>query len=119
MIEGDALAGLLYGVPQGIGIGGAFLFVKWVADFIAKRTDRREDRVDAGMRALLDDHREEIDRLKQDCVSLREGLAECERKHTESEQEVSRLRGMMQGYGDAKQLAQMNAAADKARESKK
>jgi len=116
MIEsGVALSTAFYTSVGGMSFGFSFLVVRWLAGFVAGRIDKKEDRLDTGLQSLLDDFRQEIDRMKAECVSLREGLAECERKHAESEEEVARLRGLMQGYGDAKQLAQLNVAADKAR----
>jgi hypothetical protein len=109
----------VYSVIAGSGVGFSFLMVRWLANFIAGRVDRKEDRVDAGMRRLLEDLQGEVGRLKEECASLREGLADCHRKHFDSEEEVARLRGLMQGYGDARQLAQLNSAADKVRETKR
>jgi hypothetical protein len=40
-------------------------------------------------------------------------LAECKRMHAESEADRMRLRAMLQGYGDARQVAQLKVAADK------
>lgn len=117
MIEpGVALSTLAYSGVAGFGLGTAFLFVRWAAHFIAARIDRKEDRLDAGMTALLEGMRTELDRVKKDCGEFRDALRECERKHSESAAEVMQLKAMLQGYGDARQIAQLQVAADKLKE---
>jgi len=123
MIEGGiTLATAVYTGVGGLSFGLSFLFVRWLADFIAGRVDRKEARVDAGMRELLDDLRQEIDRLKEECVAMRAALAECERKHAESEARVLGLEAEMQGYGNVRNEVQRRVAAerlaDKDREGK-
>ena len=103
----------------GLGLAVGLAFLKWMIDFIAKRTDRREDRVDAGTRALFDDHRAEIDRLKAECVELRAGLADCLRKHAEAEARELGLKAEMQGYGNARQHAQLIVSAEKLKDHEK
>ena len=114
MIEpGVALSTLAYSGVAGFGLGTAFLFVRWAAHFVASRIDKKEDRLDAGMTVLLDGMRIELDRVKKDCGEFRDALRECERKHSESAAEVMQLKAMLQGYGDARQNAQLQVAADK------
>lgn len=120
----------------GAGAGGTFgltfVAVRWCANFIAGRLDRKEDRLDADMAGLIDGLKERVDalttserELRQELTASREEfrayqretdeqLRECRRKHAESEAEVMQLRAMLQGYGDARNLAQANVAADKA-----
>lgn len=118
--------------------GGVFgvvmVAVRWTANFIAGRIDKKEATVDAGMTKLIADLNERIDMISKSEMATREELrrdraefrayqietdkqlSECRRKHGESEAEVMQLRSMLQGYGDARQLAQMNASADKVSE---
>lgn len=113
-------------VVAGSSIGGSLglvlVAVKWTASFIAGRIDRSQDRLDAGTQQLIEHLREQVTILVGDCRELREwraeaekDLRECERRHAESEAEVMRLKATMQGYGDARQIAQIQAAADKRR----
>lgn len=117
MIEpGVALSTLAYSGVAGFGLGTAFLFVRWAAHFIAGRIDAKEDRLDAGMGVLLAGLRDELDRVKKDCSEFRDALRKCEEKHAESAAEVMQLKAMLQGYGDARQIAQLKVAADKQNE---
>lgn len=111
--------------------GLTFVAVRWCANFIAGRLDRKEDRIDADMASLIEGLKERVDALTKSERELRaelsanreefrtyqretdEQLRDCRRKHSESEAEVMQLRAMLQGYGDARQLAQVNASADK------
>jgi hypothetical protein len=114
MIEpGVALSTLAYSGTAGLGMSIGFLVVRWGAHFIAGRIDKKEDRLDAGMTALLAGLREELDRVKKDCSEFRDALRKCEDKHAESAAEVMQLKAMLQGYGDARQIAQLQVAADK------
>jgi hypothetical protein len=127
MIEsGGVFSAVALGSSMGAGATVAFVAIRWVTTLLFQRADHREAHADAGTQRLieglerrLDAESERGDRIEAEMKKLQVELRECERKHIESEQEVARLRGLMQGYGDAKQLAQLNAAADKARETKK
>lgn len=114
--------------------GLVFVGVRWTANFIAGRIDKKEAVVGAGMTELLTGLKERIDLLSKSEKELRQELAEdraefrayqretdaqlseCRRKHAESEAEVMQLRSMLQGYGDARQIAALQAAADKVSE---
>lgn len=100
--------------------GLVFVAVRWTANFIAGRMDRKEAQIDAGTQQLIEHLREQVTILVGDCRELREwrgiaenSLRECERRHAESEAEVVRLKAMMQGYGDARQLLQIEESAGK------
>lgn len=100
--------------------GLVFVAVRWTANFIAGRMDKKEAQIDAGTQHLIEHLREQVTILVGDCRELREwrgkaedALRECERRHAESEAEVMRLKAMMQGYGDARQLVQIEQSAGK------
>ena len=116
----EALAMLAYGGGTGVGIAVGLQFMKWLLTFVAGRMDKQQEHIDAGMRSLIEGLRAEVDRMKVEAIQDRQEIAEvrielrdCERKHSESEAKVAKLEAMMQGYGDAKQLAALQAAADK------
>lgn len=116
--------------------GLTFVAVRWCANFIAGRLDRKEDRLDADIASLINGLKDRVDALTKSERELRtaaatdreefrkyqretdEQLQDCRRKHAESEAEVIKLRAMLQGYGDARNLAQMNVAADKVERGK-
>lgn len=105
----------------GLGAGGGFVFIKWLFEFFAARWDKKEAIIDGGMKELVDELKEQIAGLKEDGRDLRarlkvveDDLAECKRMHSESEAERLRLAAMLQGYGDARQHAQLMIAAEKA-----
>lgn len=115
----------------GIGFSVGFVIIRWLANFIAGRIDRKEDRLEAGMKELVEGLEHRINSLTDSEQDLRRELAanreefrayqretdeqlrECRRKHAESEAEVMQLRAMLQGYGDARQTAQLIMAAEK------
>lgn len=106
--------------------GLVFVFVRWTANFIAGRMDRREARLDAGMIGLIDGLKAEIARLSGECKDLRTAVAkhgdeltECRKKHAESEAEVMKLKAMLAGFGDARQHAQLIVSAEKKKDAAK
>lgn len=110
------------GGSVGGSLGLVLVAVKWTANFIAGRIDRSQARLDEGTQQLIEHLREQVTILVGDCRELREwrasaekGLRDCERRHAESEAEVMRLKATMQGYGDARNIAQLQVAADKRR----
>lgn len=116
----DLLQLAVAGGSAGGSLGLVFVAVRWTANFIAGRLDKKEAALDAGTQQLIEHLRQQVTILVGDCRELREwraeaekDLRECERRHAESEAEVMRLKATMQGYGDARQLAQIKAAADK------
>lgn len=117
---GVALSTLAYSGVAGFGVGTAFLFVRWIASFIAGRIDRKEDRLDAGMGALIDGLREQIALLREDCTDLRSRvsnaeaeLLECKKQHADSNARVKELEATLLGAGHARQHAALIVAAEK------
>lgn len=101
--------------------------VKWLVTYFTGRFDKQQEHLDAGVNALIEGLRTEMNRMKLEAIEDRREIAEgrresaeirlelreCERKHSASEAKVAKLEAMYQGYGDAKQLAALQAAADK------
>lgn len=124
MIEsGVAFSTAVYGGSMGLGMGGAFLIVRWLATFLAGRIDKKEAHIDAGLKSLVDGLKDEIARLSDECRALRKQvsehgreLAECRRKHAESEAEVMQLKAQMQGYGKAREDAALIVASERAKD---
>ncbi|RIV79588.1 hypothetical protein [Pelagerythrobacter aerophilus] len=109
----------------GLGAGGGvgFFFVKWLFEFFGGRMDKQADRLDAGTNLLItqlqgqvtallerEKHREERLRVVED------ELAECKRRHAESDAEVHRLKAIMQGRGEMRERAAVIVAAEKLEE---
>lgn len=116
----EAAIALLYGAGTGSGIIVSMRFFQWLIGFRAGRLDKQQEHVDAGMTALMQNFREEIDRLKTDrdtdrreMADMREKLRQCEEQHAEARAEVMELRAMLQGYGNVRNEAQKLIAADK------
>lgn len=112
---------------MGLSMGGVFLFVRWAANFIAGRVDKGTQLVIDGLKHQIEillqsekDLRAELAEGRDEFRGYRretdERLAECMRKHAEAEADALRFRAMMQGWGDAKNVAQLMLAAEKFRE---
>lgn len=117
------IAGTATAVTTGGGVG--YFFVRWLFEYLGGRMDKRADRIDAGMDKLLahlqsqiDSEREQREKLEKRLAKVEGDLAECKHKHAESEAEVARLKAAMQGYGDAREKAQLILASER-REQKK
>ncbi|MBL4858408.1 MAG: hypothetical protein JKY36_04315 [Erythrobacter sp.] len=117
------LAGTATAITTGGGLG--FFFVKWIFEYLGGRMDKKADRIDAGMDKLLahlqaqiDSEREQREKLEKRLEKVEGDLAECKHKHAESEAEVARLKAAMQGYGDAREKAQLILASER-KEAKK
>lgn len=128
---GLALSTAVYGGTAGVGLGLALAFVRWLAVFIAGRQDQKEAHLDAGTARLIAGLERRIaemterEGLRERHLAEREAawdrwreeveqeLADCRRRDAEKDGEIMRLRAILQGYGDAKQLAQLQIAADK------
>lgn len=127
MIEaGGALETAVYGGSMGVGLGTTFLFIRWLASFVAGRVDAREAQVDAGMRELLEGLKEQVTVLGAECKELRQRVAatendllDCKRRHAESEAEVMRLKALIQARGEIRDRAQVVIAADKLSQQQK
>ncbi|WP_221537798.1 hypothetical protein [Qipengyuania huizhouensis] len=117
------IAGTATAVTTGGGVG--YFFVRWLFEYLGGRMDKKADRIDAGMDKLIARMETQIEGLIARGADLEkrlekvEGdLAECKHKHAESEAEVARLKAAMQGYGEAREKAQLILASER-REQKK
>lgn len=110
----------------GFSFGLAFFAVRWVVIFMAGRWDKKEAQLDAGTQLLLDGLKDEVHRLSEEAASLRkrvtvteDELRDCRKRHAESEEELGRLRGLIQGRGDARNDAATIVARDRVRDKRK
>lgn len=100
-------------IPYGLGFGLGLLGIRVLAMVLAQ-WNVKEDRIDKGNAKLIEQQQSQIKGLLEWKERVEKALEECQERHAASEQEVARLSGLLQGYGDARQLAQINAAADRA-----
>lgn len=125
MLE-SALSTLPAWISVGAGGGAGFFFIKWIFDWVGARVDKREDaveasfaRLDKGTQALIEHLQREV-RTLSDRVTRQDGrietlegeLKECRVKHADAEARVKHLEAVMQGYGDARQKAQLIVSAE-------
>lgn len=114
MIEpGVALSNAVYGTTTGFGLGFAFLFVRWLATFIAGRQDARLAHLDGASRLLVEQLQDQVRALIEYNTTIDAKLAECVERDIEKERRIAQLEGMMAGFGDARQHAQLIVAAEK------
>jgi predicted nucleic acid-binding Zn-ribbon protein len=119
---GEMLAG---GTSIGIGMGGGFFIVRWIAVFLTGRLDKREAHIDAGTQRLIDglERRLDIeskryDALEEEMQGVRRDLELCKQEHIETKAELVRLQATAQGLGDARQHAALIVAAEKVKPGK-
>jgi hypothetical protein len=103
----------------GAAAGGSFGVIKWAAEFIATRVDKRAAALDQDTRFIIESLRKEVDRLATRVADLeasnaqmREDLADCHRKHGDAEARVQGLLAQQQARGDERQRAQLIVAAE-------
>jgi chromosome segregation ATPase len=118
----------------GIGFGAGVWIAKltgqgiaWVVNTFIGRFDKREADLDAGVKELIDQLREQVKELKDECAGLKTEvesfrkrlntaeaeLIECLKKHAESDARVLHLEAAQAGLGDAKAHAALIVAAEK------
>ncbi len=100
-------------VVMGGGAGGGFLAVKWLIEWVAGRLDKREARIDAGTDKLIQALERQVGALSKRLEAVENSLADCQRKHAESEATVLRLQAILDGKGEIAQRAQAIVAADR------
>lgn len=113
-----SLATTTFGLGAGGGIG--FFFVKWLFEWFGGRMDKRADRLDAGTDKLIGLLQDQVAsliergaRLEARLEKVEGDLAECKKRHAESDAEVMRLKAIMQGRGELRERAATIVAAEK------
>ena len=82
--------------------------------------DKRADRIDAGTDKLIKNLQEQVDALlerervrEERLAKVEDDLAECKRRHAESEAEVMRLKAVIQGRGEVRDRVATIVAAER------
>ncbi|WP_374413263.1 hypothetical protein [Novosphingobium colocasiae] len=118
----------------GFAAGGGFASIKWLAEFVGGRLDKRAAALDGDTRFLFEGLKAQVTLLTErvvgaeaDLKACRAELALCTERHAKAEEEVfdhkrrlsdaeaeiARLRALVQGMGDARQQAALIVAAEK------
>lgn len=104
----------------GTGAGAGFFVIKWFFEWASGRVDKREaaaEKVselnDATTRRLIDKLEERLDSLTARLDHVEGELVQCRAQHATCEAELARLKGIIQGFGDAKQQAASIIAAER------
>jgi chromosome segregation ATPase len=97
----------------GSGAGAGFFIIKWLAEFVFGRFDKREAALDAGTDKLIKRLEERMASLTARLDRVEGELIECRAAHAQCEAELTKLRGLVQGLGDAKQHAQLIVSAER------
>lgn len=122
-------------IGAGAAAGGSFGMIKWLAEFVSGRIDKRSQALDEDTRFLFEGLKGQVKLLTDRTVSnetelrqCKEDLALCNERHLESERElaevrreladsraeVAKLTAIIQGIGDARQHAALIVAAESA-----
>lgn len=116
----SAFENILTWLGGGFGVGGGLVGGKWFLDWLGARVDRREQaaevvrkHLDEATGNIITTMSEQIKALVERQTHVDELLAECRDQHALAQQELASLRGLVQGYGEARQLAQTNLSADR------
>lgn len=104
---GGILEWIIATTTGGFGASVGFFFVRWLAIFTAGRWDKREAQLDAGTKLLIEQLTGEVRRLSDRLEAVEHDLAECKKKHAETESELMQMRAANLGFGDARQHAQL------------
>lgn len=97
----------------GASAGGGFAAIRWFLEYMAGRYDKREALIEVGTEKLIRHLEEQVARLLLRLTAVEDDHENCLKRHAELQEEVSRLRGLFQGQGDARQLAAMIVASEK------
>lgn len=114
---------LLTWLGGGVGVGGGVVGGKWFLEWLSGRVDRREQaaevvrkHLDEATGNIISTMAKQIEGLVARQEHVDELLAECRDQHAKAQEELASLRGLVQGYGEAKQLAQVSLSADRLRD---
>ena len=103
----------------GFSFGLAFFFVRWLVIFMAGRWDKKEAQLNEATKLLIAQLTSEVTRLFERLGVVESDLAECKRKHAESEARWIRAEAAQAGMGDAAQHAQLIISAEKQADKRK
>lgn len=106
---GDAATWIGVGASGGAG----FFTMRWLLEWFSSRWDKRTGLIDVGTEKLIKHLEEQYERVLVRLSRVEDDLEECKRLHMEEKEEVSRLRGLFQGLGDARQVAALIVAQEK------
>lgn len=106
-------------VGLGGGAGGGFFAVKWFAEWVSGRLDKREARLDDTAAKLVAGLEKRIETLTSRLDAVERMLAECQKMHAKSEAEVLKLKALLDGKGEIAQRAQQTVAADRLEQAEK
>ncbi|WP_153039433.1 hypothetical protein [Sphingobium yanoikuyae] len=93
--------------------GGGFFAVKWFAEWIAGRLDKREQRLDDSAAKLIAGLEQRIETLTARLDTVERLLADCQKQHAKAEAEVMKLTAIVESKGIINQKAQAIVAADR------
>lgn len=100
--------------------GAGFLLLKLLIEKVFTRLDNREAaavatsaRLDQATYKLIEKLEERMNALTARLDQVEHELTECRTQHAQCEAELSKLRAIVQGFGDAKQQAANIVAADR------
>ena len=77
--------------------GLVFVAVRWTANFIAGRLDKREAQLDAGTRLLIEQLQTQVVDLLSRVAKIDRELEECRDEHAKAHAELALLRREVQG----------------------
>lgn len=108
------------GLGGGIGAGAIFYALRWFLEWSGGRYDKRQEVIDAGMKQLIEGLQHRVEALEKDLADTRRELREtrnelneCERRHSQSEGEILRLKAVLQGQGETRQRVAEIVAIDR------
>lgn len=100
-------------VGLGGGAGGGFFIIKWFAEWIVGRLDKKEAALDAGWQKYRETLERDLKTFRDRLDQVETQLRDCQGQHARSEAKVLRLEAIIQGQGEIKQLAAGAVAADR------
>lgn len=96
----------------GAGFSFGFVVVRWCANFIAGRLDKKAEQVDAATQFLIGQLTGQVETLLARCTQIEEHHAHCL-------EELASLRGYVDGRGDARNDAAAIVARDRVADRRK
>jgi len=99
------------GAGGGAGLG--FYALKWFAEWIAGRNDKREARIDATSDKLIGSLEKRIETLTERLDTVERLLSDCQKMHAKSEADVMRLTAIIEAQGEIRQRAAGVVALDR------